>query len=141
MFFASHREMITSAAALCLRVGAGWPTLPCQVSGSTDCSTTTSVLPRLARGHSDRCTLPIGPSHTRTAAASCHSLQFDDQAEPLRFLPQVSKLPKELSSARHLCFSSDSSKLFASSNHSSVVVASLSKLECKYVHTLKPKSG
>lgn len=56
-------------------------------------------------------------------------------------LLQVSKLPKELNSARHLCFSSDSSKLFASSSHSSVVVASLGKLECKYVHTLKPVSG
>lgn len=43
--------MITSAAALCLRVAAGWPTPPCQASGSTAYSTTTSVLPRLARAH------------------------------------------------------------------------------------------
>lgn len=59
----------------------------------------------------------------------------------LSLVLQVSKLPKELSSARLLCFSPDSTKLFASSSQSSVVVTSLGKLECRYVHTLKPKSG
>lgn len=54
---------------------------------------------------------------------------------------QVSRLPKELRSAHQLCFSSDSSRLFASSSHSSVVVVTLDQLECKYLHTLKPKSG
>uniref|UniRef100_A0A7N6F5K0 Anaphase-promoting complex subunit 4 WD40 domain-containing protein n=1 Tax=Anabas testudineus TaxID=64144 RepID=A0A7N6F5K0_ANATE len=56
-------------------------------------------------------------------------------------ITKVSKLPKDLSSARQLCFSSDSSKLFASSSHSSVIVVALNQSECKYLHTLKPKSG
>ncbi|KAM9854320.1 U3 small nucleolar RNA-associated protein 4 homolog [Aulostomus maculatus] len=56
-------------------------------------------------------------------------------------ITKVSKLPKLLTSAHQLCFSSDSSKLFASSSQSSVVVVGLSQSECKYLHTLKPKSG
>ncbi|XP_061892003.1 U3 small nucleolar RNA-associated protein 4 homolog [Entelurus aequoreus] len=56
-------------------------------------------------------------------------------------MSKVSKLPKILHNAQQLCFSSDSSKLFASCSHSSVIVVSLSQSECKYVHTLKPKSG
>lgn len=55
VFSRSHREMITSAAVLCLHVGAGWHTLPCQVSASTDYSTTTSASPRLARQYSSCC--------------------------------------------------------------------------------------
>ncbi|KAF1387125.1 hypothetical protein PFLUV_G00102020 [Perca fluviatilis] len=54
---------------------------------------------------------------------------------------KVSKLPKDLRSAHQLCFSPDSSKLFASSSHSSVIVVGLNQPECKYLHTLKPKSG
>lgn len=54
---------------------------------------------------------------------------------------KVSKLPKILQSAHQLCFSSDSSKLFASSINSSVVVLSLNQTECKHLHTLKAKSG
>uniref|UniRef100_A0A4W5PQ16 UTP4 small subunit processome component n=1 Tax=Hucho hucho TaxID=62062 RepID=A0A4W5PQ16_9TELE len=53
----------------------------------------------------------------------------------------VPKLPKVLRSAHQLCFSSDSSKLFAASSQSSVLIIALSQSECKYVHTLKPKSG
>uniref|UniRef100_A0A672YHB3 Uncharacterized protein n=1 Tax=Sphaeramia orbicularis TaxID=375764 RepID=A0A672YHB3_9TELE len=53
---------------------------------------------------------------------------------------EVSKLPKILHSAHQLCFSSDSSKLFASSTNSSVIILSLNQSECKYLHTLKPKS-
>lgn len=56
-------------------------------------------------------------------------------------ITKVSKLPKDLSSVHQLCFSSDSSKLFASSTCSSVIVVALHKQECKYLHTLKPKSG
>lgn len=56
-------------------------------------------------------------------------------------ITKVSKLPKELRSAHQLCFSSDSSKLFASSSHSSVIVVALNQSECKYLHTLKPRSG
>uniref|UniRef100_A0A7N8WQ27 UTP4 small subunit processome component n=1 Tax=Mastacembelus armatus TaxID=205130 RepID=A0A7N8WQ27_9TELE len=55
-------------------------------------------------------------------------------------ITKMSKLPKGLVSAHRLCFSSDSSKLFASSSHS-VIVISLNQLECKYLYTLKPKSG
>lgn len=54
---------------------------------------------------------------------------------------KVSKLPKSLCSAHQLCFSSDSSKLFAASGLSSVVVVALDPLECKHLHTLRPKSG
>ncbi|XP_069385015.1 U3 small nucleolar RNA-associated protein 4 homolog [Paralichthys olivaceus] len=54
---------------------------------------------------------------------------------------KVSKLPKSLRSVHQLCFSPDSSKLFASSSHSSVIVVALNQSECKYLSTLKPKSG
>ncbi|XP_070763785.1 U3 small nucleolar RNA-associated protein 4 homolog isoform X2 [Enoplosus armatus] len=54
---------------------------------------------------------------------------------------KVSKLPKDFRSAHQLRFSSDSSKLFASSSRSSVAVVALGQSECKYLHTLKPKSG
>ncbi|RVE72156.1 hypothetical protein OJAV_G00059200 [Oryzias javanicus] len=53
---------------------------------------------------------------------------------------KVSKLPKELHSAHQLCFSSDSSRLFASSAQASIVVASLDQLQCRLLHTLRPKS-
>uniref|UniRef100_A0A3P9MA33 UTP4 small subunit processome component n=1 Tax=Oryzias latipes TaxID=8090 RepID=A0A3P9MA33_ORYLA len=56
-------------------------------------------------------------------------------------IKKVSKLPKELHSVHQLCFSSDSSRLFASSAQASVVIASLDQLQCKHLHTLKPKSG
>ncbi|XP_077372465.1 U3 small nucleolar RNA-associated protein 4 homolog [Festucalex cinctus] len=54
-------------------------------------------------------------------------------------ITKVSKVPKVLHAAQQLCFSSDSSKLFASCSHSSVVVVSISQSECKYVRTLKPQ--
>lgn len=54
---------------------------------------------------------------------------------------QVSKLPRELKSVHQLCFSSDSCRLFASSSLSSVVVVALDQTDCKYLHTLKHKSG
>lgn len=56
-------------------------------------------------------------------------------------LQKVSKLPKELRSVHQVCFSSDSTRLFASSSLSSVVVVALDQTECKYLHTLKHKSG
>ncbi|MEQ2233507.1 hypothetical protein ILYODFUR_022547, partial [Ilyodon furcidens] len=55
-------------------------------------------------------------------------------------IQKVSKLPKELHSVHQLCFSSDSSRLFASSSLSSVIVVALDQTECKYLHTLKHKS-
>lgn len=54
---------------------------------------------------------------------------------------KVPKLPKELRSVHQLCFSSDSSKLFASSCQSSVIVVAVSQQECRYLHTLKHKTG
>uniref|UniRef100_A0AAR2LRA0 Anaphase-promoting complex subunit 4 WD40 domain-containing protein n=1 Tax=Pygocentrus nattereri TaxID=42514 RepID=A0AAR2LRA0_PYGNA len=54
---------------------------------------------------------------------------------------KVSKLPKVLSSANQICFSSDSSHLFVASTCSSVHVAILNQSGCKFVCTLKPKSG
>ncbi|XP_030646167.1 U3 small nucleolar RNA-associated protein 4 homolog [Chanos chanos] len=56
-------------------------------------------------------------------------------------ITKVSKLPKVLSSASQLCFSSDSTHLFAASTHASVHVIALSQSGCKFVHTFKPKSG
>ncbi|XP_072291813.1 U3 small nucleolar RNA-associated protein 4 homolog [Eucyclogobius newberryi] len=56
-------------------------------------------------------------------------------------ITKISKLPKILSSAHQLCFSADSTKLFASSTQSSVIVTSICQSECKYLHTLQPKSG
>lgn len=79
-------------------------------------------------------------SHSKASGFIQYNLTFQLHWS-LCFSHQVPKLPKELRSAHHLCFSSDSSKLFASSSHSSVVVTSLDQLECKYIHTLKPKTG
>ncbi|KAI7802339.1 U3 small nucleolar RNA-associated protein 4 homolog [Triplophysa rosa] len=56
-------------------------------------------------------------------------------------ITKISKLPKVLSSANQLCFSPDSSHLFSASIESSVHMVSLNQLGCKYVATLKPKSG
>uniref|UniRef100_A0A671MPY0 Uncharacterized protein n=1 Tax=Sinocyclocheilus anshuiensis TaxID=1608454 RepID=A0A671MPY0_9TELE len=56
-------------------------------------------------------------------------------------ITKISKLPKVLSSANQLCFSSDSSHLFSASTQSSVHIVSLSQSGCKFVGTLKPKSG
>lgn len=50
------------------------------------------------------------------------------------------KLPKVLRWANQLCFSADSSRLFASFSQSSVLVFDLGSSEAKYVHTLVPKS-
>lgn len=57
------------------------------------------------------------------------------------FSSQVSKLPRILCWAHQLCFSADSSRLFAAGARSSVHVFSLSQSECKHIHTLRPKSG
>lgn len=56
-------------------------------------------------------------------------------------ITKISKLPKVLSSASQLCFSSDSSHLFSASTQSSVHMVSLNKAGCKFMGTLKPKSG
>ena len=84
--------------------------------------------------------LPVLPS----LSSSCPPLPLlllppPSPSSPL--LLQVSRIPKELLGATCLCFSSDSSQLFASSSGSSVVVVALGQLECKHVHTLRPKAG
>ncbi|XP_047008751.2 U3 small nucleolar RNA-associated protein 4 homolog [Ictalurus punctatus] len=56
-------------------------------------------------------------------------------------ITKVSKLPKVLSSANQISFSSDSSRLFVASTRSTVHVVALSPIECKFVTTLKSKSG
>ncbi|KAM9377059.1 U3 small nucleolar RNA-associated protein 4 homolog isoform 1-T3 [Pholidichthys leucotaenia] len=74
-----------------------------------------------------------------TASSVClFRIQLSDHGVGME---KVSKLPKELRSVHQLCFSSDSSRLFASSSHGSVVIVALNKLDCKYVHTLRHKSG
>ncbi|XP_035520667.1 U3 small nucleolar RNA-associated protein 4 homolog [Morone saxatilis] len=75
-------------------------------------------------------------AYSTVSAVRLYRIQYNNIS-----ITKVSKLPKDLRSAHQLCFSSDSSKLFASSNHSSVVIVSLNQLECKHLHTLKPKSG
>uniref|UniRef100_A0A3Q3JUW6 DUF7165 domain-containing protein n=1 Tax=Monopterus albus TaxID=43700 RepID=A0A3Q3JUW6_MONAL len=76
-------------------------------------------------------------AYSTVSSVRLYRLQYDNNIS----ISKVSRLPKDLSSAHQLCFSSDSSKLFASTSHSSVVVIGLDQLECKYLHTLKPKSG
>uniref|UniRef100_A0A665VCF9 Anaphase-promoting complex subunit 4 WD40 domain-containing protein n=1 Tax=Echeneis naucrates TaxID=173247 RepID=A0A665VCF9_ECHNA len=77
-------------------------------------------------------------AYTTVSSVRLYRLQYNNNSISIKKLP---KLPKELCSAHQLCFSSDSSKLFASSKHSSVIVVALGQSECKYLHTLKPKSG
>uniref|UniRef100_UPI0037E87EF1 U3 small nucleolar RNA-associated protein 4 homolog n=1 Tax=Semicossyphus pulcher TaxID=241346 RepID=UPI0037E87EF1 len=75
-------------------------------------------------------------AYSTISSVRLYRLQYNNVS-----ITKVSRIPKELRSAHQLCFSSDSSKLFASSSHSSVVVVALNQLECKYLLTLKPKSG
>lgn len=77
-------------------------------------------------------------AYSTASSVRLYRLQRSDDSISLT---KISKLPKVLCSAHQLCFSSDSTKLFASSSQSSVIVTALSESECKYVHTLKPKSG
>ncbi|XP_061533384.1 U3 small nucleolar RNA-associated protein 4 homolog isoform X1 [Phycodurus eques] len=77
-------------------------------------------------------------AYSTVSSIRLYRLQIHDN---IISITKVSKVPKILHSAQQLCFSSDSSKLFASCSHSSVIVVSLSQSECKYVHTLKPEPG
>ncbi|XP_077568215.1 U3 small nucleolar RNA-associated protein 4 homolog [Stigmatopora nigra] len=56
-------------------------------------------------------------------------------------ITKFTRVPKILQSAQQLCFSPDSSKLFASCSRSSVLVVSLSQSVCKHIHTFKSQSG
>uniref|UniRef100_A0A672PSW3 U3 small nucleolar RNA-associated protein 4 homolog n=1 Tax=Sinocyclocheilus grahami TaxID=75366 RepID=A0A672PSW3_SINGR len=94
-----------------------------------------------------------GEDHIRCSAVSpCGEWIVYSTASSLRLyrlhcdnnnvsITKISKLPKVLSSANQLCFSSDSSHLFSASTQSSVHIVSLSQSGCKFVGTLKPKSG
>ncbi|KAM9808140.1 U3 small nucleolar RNA-associated protein 4 homolog [Neosynchiropus ocellatus] len=55
-------------------------------------------------------------------------------------LEKVSGLPEALQWATRFCFSSDSSRLFAASGRSSVVVLSLEASSCRHLRTLRPPS-
>ncbi|XP_020497994.1 U3 small nucleolar RNA-associated protein 4 homolog [Labrus bergylta] len=76
-------------------------------------------------------------AYSTVSSVRLYRLQYNNNIS----ITKVSRLPKELRWAHQLCFSSDSSKLFASSTHSTVIVVALNQLECKYLQTLKPKSG
>ncbi|XP_016318147.1 U3 small nucleolar RNA-associated protein 4 homolog [Sinocyclocheilus anshuiensis] len=94
-----------------------------------------------------------GEDHIRCSAVSpCGEWIVYSTASTLRLyrlhcdnnnisITKISKLPKVLSSANQLCFSSDSSHLFSASAQSSVHLVSISQSGCKFVGTLKPKSG
>ncbi|KAM9351645.1 U3 small nucleolar RNA-associated protein 4 homolog [Symphorus nematophorus] len=93
------------------------------------------------KGEDHICSSALSPcggwlAYSTVSSVRLYRLQYNNIS-----ITKVSKIPKELRSAHQLCFSSDSSKLFASSSHSSVVVVALNQLECKHLHTLKPKSG
>ncbi|CAL1595253.1 unnamed protein product [Knipowitschia caucasica] len=75
------------------------------------------------------------------STVSCVRLYRLQQSGNNISITKVPKLPKVLCSAHQLCFSHDSTKLFASATQSSVIVTALCQSECKYVHTLQPKSG
>ncbi|XP_019733798.1 U3 small nucleolar RNA-associated protein 4 homolog [Hippocampus comes] len=75
-------------------------------------------------------------AYSTVSSVRLYMLQIDNNN--IR-ITKVSKLPKILNSAQQLCFSSDSTKLFATCSQSSVIVVSLSQSECKYVHTLNPQ--
>ncbi|XP_059917134.1 U3 small nucleolar RNA-associated protein 4 homolog [Gadus macrocephalus] len=93
------------------------------------------------KGDDHICCSTLSPCGGWLAYASASSvrlfqLQYDNDSIALTKV----KLPKVLRWANQLCFSADSSRLFASFSQSSVLVFALSKSEAKYVHTLKPKS-
>ncbi|XP_075998606.1 U3 small nucleolar RNA-associated protein 4 homolog [Genypterus blacodes] len=76
-------------------------------------------------------------AYSTVSSVRLYRLQYNNSVS----IKKVSNLPKVLHSALQLCFSSDSSRLFASTSQSSVIVVDLGHSECKSFHTLKPKSG
>lgn len=95
------------------------------------------------KGEDHLCCSALSPcggwlAYSTVSSLRLYRLQYDNGSISVT---KVTKLPKVLRSAHQLCFSSDSSRLFAASGQSAVVIASLSQSECKYVHTLRPKSG
>uniref|UniRef100_A0A1A8MTH9 Cirrhosis, autosomal recessive 1A (Cirhin) n=3 Tax=Nothobranchius TaxID=28779 RepID=A0A1A8MTH9_9TELE len=93
------------------------------------------------KGEDNICCSALSPcggwlAYATVSSVRLYRLQLDNNIS----INKVSKLPKELNSVHQLSFSSDSSKLFASSILSSVIVVSVKELECKYLHTFKPPS-
>ncbi|XP_067091369.1 U3 small nucleolar RNA-associated protein 4 homolog [Osmerus mordax] len=76
-------------------------------------------------------------AYATVSSVRLYRLQYDNNSIGVT---KVTKLPKVLRSASQLCFSSDSSRMFAACGKAAVVVVSLGQAECKYVHTLKPVS-
>ncbi|XP_068459150.1 U3 small nucleolar RNA-associated protein 4 homolog [Clinocottus analis] len=93
------------------------------------------------KGEDHICCSALSPCGGWLAYSTVNSFRLYRLQNDSISITKVSKLPKDLRSAHQLCFSTDSSRLFASSSNSSVVVVALSQPECKYLHTLKPKSG
>lgn len=75
-------------------------------------------------------------AYSSVSSVRLFQVQYDDDAISITKV----KLPKVLRWATQLCFSADSSRLFASFSQSTVLVFALGTSEVKYVHTLKPKS-
>lgn len=95
------------------------------------------------KGEDHICCSALSPCGSWLAYSTASSVRLYrlQHSENSISLTKISKLPKVLCSAHQLCFSSDSTKLFVSSHQSSVIVTAISETECKYLHTLKPKSG
>ncbi|XP_069575492.1 U3 small nucleolar RNA-associated protein 4 homolog [Brachyistius frenatus] len=95
------------------------------------------------KGEDHICCSAVSPcggwlSYSTVSSVRLYRLQHDDNNISIS---RVSRLPKELRSVQQLHFSSDSSRLFASSSQSSVVVVGLERTECKHLHTFRHKSG
>ncbi|XP_031420781.1 U3 small nucleolar RNA-associated protein 4 homolog isoform X2 [Clupea harengus] len=76
--------------------------------------------------------------YSTTSSLRLYKLQYENNNISIT---KVSKLPKVLRWAHQLCFSADSSQLFAASGRSSVHMVSLNPEGCKHKHTFKPKNG
>uniref|UniRef100_A0AAQ5WWX1 Anaphase-promoting complex subunit 4 WD40 domain-containing protein n=1 Tax=Amphiprion ocellaris TaxID=80972 RepID=A0AAQ5WWX1_AMPOC len=77
--------------------------------------------------------------YSTVSSVRLYKLQHNNNISVNKVRPQQRII--QLRSVHQLCFSADSSKLFASSSQSSVVVVALNQLECKYLQTLRHKSG
>lgn len=93
------------------------------------------------KGEDHICSSALSPCGGWLAYSTVSSIRLYRLQYKTFSITKVSILPKDLRSAHQLCFSSDSSKLFASSSCSSVVVVALNQQECKHLHTFKPQSG
>lgn len=96
-----------------------------------------------SKGEEHICCSAVSPcggwlAYSTSSSLRLYKLQLENNNISIT---KMSKLPKVLRWAHQLCFSADSSQLFAASAHSSVHVVSLSSDSCKHKHTFKPKTG